>query len=89
MQSPGFPLLEELSIAGLEDKITIARAVLDDDIERILKTSKKLKLLDIRGCIKLTDSGLVRVPAWDLEHLFLSGKFLRLADVIVVNLAFC
>lgn len=74
MQSPGFPMLEELSIAGLEDKITIARAVIDDDIERILKTSTKLKLLDIRGCIKLTDSGLVRVPAWDLEHLFLSGK---------------
>lgn len=75
VQSPGFPMLEELSLAGLEDKITIARAVLDDDIERILKTSTKLKLLDIRGCIKLTDSGLVRVPAWDLEHLFLSGNY--------------
>lgn len=74
MSSPGFPMLEELSLAGVEDKMTTARAVSDDDIERILKTSTKLKLLDIRGCIKLTDSGLVKVPAWDLEHLFLSGN---------------
>lgn len=44
-------------------------------MERILKSSHKLKLLDVRGCSRVSDSSLVRVPAWDLEHLFLSGKF--------------
>jgi F-box/leucine-rich repeat protein 6 len=43
-------------------------------VERILKSSHKLKLLDVRGCSRVSDSSLVRVPAWDLEHLFLSGK---------------
>lgn len=77
MASPGFPRLEELSLAGLEeDQTTTSRSVDDDGIERILKNSTKLRLLDVRGCIRLTDSGLVKVPAWDLEHLFLSGKTL-------------
>lgn len=78
MASPGFPLLEELSLAGLEeDQTTTSRSVDDDCIERLLKCSTKLRLLDVRGCSKLTDSGLVRVPAWDLEHLFLSGKLYK------------
>lgn len=68
-------MLEELSLAGLEeDQTTTSRSVDDDCIERLLKSSNKLRLLDVRGCSKLTDSGLVRVPAWDLEHLFLSGN---------------
>lgn len=68
-------MLEELSLAGLEeDQTTTSRSIDDDCIERILKCSTKLKLLDVRGCSKLTESGLVRVPAWDLEHLFLSGE---------------
>lgn len=62
-------------MAGLEeDQTTTARSLDDDGIERLLKNSTKLRLLDVRGCIKLSDSGLVRVPAWDLEHLFLSGE---------------
>lgn len=47
----------------------------DESIERILKTSTKLKLLDARNCSKVTDSSLVRVPAWDLTHLYLSGRW--------------
>ncbi|ENN75304.1 hypothetical protein YQE_08081, partial [Dendroctonus ponderosae] len=75
--SPGFPKLEELSLAGLEeDQTTTSRSMDDDGIERLLKTSTKLRLLDVRGCSKLTDSGLVRVPAWDLEHLFLSACYI-------------
>ncbi|XP_028133036.2 F-box/LRR-repeat protein 6 [Diabrotica virgifera virgifera] len=75
--SPGFPRLEELSLAGLEeDQTTTSRSVDDDCIERLLKNSTKLRLLDVRGCSKLTDSGLVRVPAWDLEHLFLSACYI-------------
>ncbi|XP_060526651.1 F-box/LRR-repeat protein 6 [Cylas formicarius] len=75
--SPGFPMLEELSLAGLEeDQTTTSRSMDDDGIERLLKSSTKLRLLDVRGCSKLTDSGLVRVPAWDLEHLFLSACYI-------------
>lgn len=71
--SPGFPLLEELSLAGIEDDHTTSKFIDDNGLERILKTSNRLRLLDVRGCTKITDSGLVRVPAWDLEHLFLSA----------------
>ena len=69
-------MLEELSLAGLQnDRETTTSRFLDDNgIERILKASTKLRLLDVRGCIRLTGSGLVKVPAWDLEHLFLSCK---------------
>ncbi|KAB0790656.1 hypothetical protein PPYR_14909 [Photinus pyralis] len=73
--SPGFPMLEELSLAGAEGCQLTARSIDDEGIERILKTSTKLRLLDVRGCARLTDSGLVRVPAWDLEHLFLSACY--------------
>ncbi|XP_025835430.1 F-box/LRR-repeat protein 6-like isoform X2 [Agrilus planipennis] len=75
MSSPGFPNLEELSLAGLEAQQATARTIDNDGIERILKNSTKLRLLDVRGCIRLTDSGLVKVPAWDLEHLFLSACY--------------
>ena len=43
-------------------------------MERIVKNAHKLRLLDVRGCSSITNSALVRVPAWDLEHLFLSGN---------------
>lgn len=74
-------MLEELSLAGIEGVELTARSIDDDGIERILKASTKLRLLDVRGCIRLTDSGLVRVPAWDLEHLFLSGLYLSLISI--------
>ena len=45
----------------------------DAGVERLLKTSQQLRLLDVRGCQRLSDSSLVRVPAWNLQHLFLSG----------------
>jgi hypothetical protein len=73
--SPGFPALEELSVAGNAVDGFCSTPVMDDNsVERILKSSHKLKLLDVRGCSRVSDSSLVRVPAWDLEHLFLSGK---------------
>lgn len=77
VESPGFPNLEELSVAsphGRMDSLATSQPFIDDDaIGRILKTSNKLRLLDVRGCSKITDSSLVRIPAWDLEHLYLSG----------------
>jgi F-box/leucine-rich repeat protein 6 len=72
MESPAFPLLEKLSVTyqSVDYKL-----VDDEALGRILKGSTCLRLLDVRGCIRITDSGLIKVPAWDLQHLFLSGKF--------------
>ncbi|XP_055612037.1 F-box/LRR-repeat protein 6 [Uranotaenia lowii] len=70
MESPGFPLLEELSVASLADE---SRMFNDEFLQRILKTSTQLKLLDVRGCSRLTHDSLIRLPTWDLKHLFLSG----------------
>lgn len=46
----------------------------DEALQRILKSSTKLKLLDVRGCARLSHDSLIRIPAWDLKHLFLSGS---------------
>lgn len=75
--SPGFVNLEELSIAGHQgtESLRITSVMDDNCLERILKCSNKLKLLDVRGCTRITDSSLVRVPAWDIQHLFLSGCY--------------
>ncbi|CAD7077383.1 unnamed protein product [Hermetia illucens] len=70
MDSPGFPELEELSVASLANE---SRTINDEFLQRILKQSTKLKLLDVRGCARLTHDSLIRLPAWDLKHLFLSG----------------
>ncbi|KAJ1520890.1 hypothetical protein ONE63_003972 [Megalurothrips usitatus] len=79
VESPGFPNLEELSVAsaiGRVNSLATSQPFIDDDaIGRILKTSNKLRLLDVRGCSKITDSSLVRIPAWDLEHLYLAGCY--------------
>lgn len=69
-ESPGFPDLEELSVASLADE---SRLINDDFLQRILKTSTKLKLLDVRGCARLKHDSLIRLPTWDLKHLYLSG----------------
>lgn len=68
--SPGFPQLEELSIARITDGYY--QGWDDNGLARVLKTSHKLKLLDVRGCARITASGLIRFPAFDLEYLFLS-----------------
>ncbi|XP_053689969.1 F-box/LRR-repeat protein 6 [Sabethes cyaneus] len=70
MESLGFPELEELSVASLADE---SRLFNDEYLQRILKTSTQLKLLDVRGCSRLTHDSLIRLPTWDLKHLFLSG----------------
>jgi len=70
--SPGFAKLEELSIAVDPKK---SQGMDNNDLERIVKNSHRLRLLDARGCARISDSGLVRLPAWDLEHLYISGSF--------------
>lgn len=82
VQSPGFPDLEELSIAV---KVMSLRSLGDNDLERILKTSHKLRLLDARGCSNISVSGLVCIPAWDIQHLYLSNcAAARTSDVELV-----
>ncbi|XP_054273635.1 uncharacterized protein LOC128993631 [Macrosteles quadrilineatus] len=79
--SQGFPHLEELSVAGVVEGLSSQPFIDDEALQRIIKNSKKLRLLDVRGCNKVSDSSLVRVPAWDLEHIFLSGCYVtRLND---------
>lgn len=70
MESPGFPELDELSVASLTEE---SRVMNDEYLQRILKTSTKLKFLDVRGCVRLTHDTFIRLPAWDLKHLFLAG----------------
>ncbi|XP_021950336.1 F-box/LRR-repeat protein 6 [Folsomia candida] len=72
VSSPGFKNLEELSIA-VDPKRCVGMD--EGDLERILKQANKLKLLDVRGCSRIGDSGLVRISAWELEHLYLSGCY--------------
>ena len=71
VHSPGFPNLEELHIAV--DSRGYFEGMDDGQIERFLKKSSRLKLLDIRGCQHVTDSCLIRLPTWDIQKLVLSG----------------
>lgn len=68
-------MLEELSVADTAGTMCAQPVIDDDSLQRILKSSHKLRLLDVRGCSRVTGNSLVRLPAWDLEHLFLSGIY--------------
>jgi len=70
--SPAFPHLEELTIGV--DQRGYFDGMDDNQIERILKKSAKLRVLDIRGCKSITDSTLVRLPCWDIEYLQVAGS---------------
>lgn len=75
MEVEGWSQLEELSIAGEAATELIGEYKLGDDaLSRLVRGATRLRLLDLRGLQRLTDSGLVRVPAWDLQHLFLGGE---------------
>jgi F-box/leucine-rich repeat protein 6 len=71
VMAPGFPMLEELTIGV--DQRGYFDGMDDQQIERILKKSSKLRLLDIRGCKGISDSTLVRLPCWDIEYLYVAG----------------
>lgn len=71
MASPGFPFLEELTVGV--DQRGYFDGMDDQQIERILKKSNRLKVLDIRGCKGINDSTLVRLPCWDIEYLYVAG----------------
>ncbi|XP_028164412.1 uncharacterized protein LOC114355652 [Ostrinia furnacalis] len=76
MEAVGWTQLEELSIAGeaAAEAVGVGEYRFNDDaLSRLVRAATRLRLLDLRGLQRLTDSGLVRVPAWDLQHLFLGG----------------
>ena len=70
--SPAFPHLEELTIGV--DQRGYYDGMDDNQIERILKRSAKLRVLDIRNCKGISDSTLVRLPCWDMEYLHVAGN---------------
>lgn len=79
METEGWGLLEELSIAGeaASERVSTGEYRLGDEaLSRLVRGATRLRLLDLRGLQRLSDSGLVRVPAWDLQHLFLGGNCL-------------
>ncbi|XP_045502076.1 uncharacterized protein LOC123699220 [Colias croceus] len=76
MEAGGWAQLEELSIAGgaAAERTQVGEYRFGEEaLARLVRGATRLRLLDLRGLHRLTDSGLVRVPAWDLQHLFLGG----------------
>ncbi|XP_041868498.1 F-box/LRR-repeat protein 6 isoform X2 [Melanotaenia boesemani] len=61
----GFPLLEEFCIASASYSY-----LNDKDLMDILFGSTKLRVLDLRGCSRITSAGLAALPCPDLECLF-------------------
>ncbi|XP_041664100.1 F-box/LRR-repeat protein 6 [Cheilinus undulatus] len=66
----GFPLLEELCIAT-----TSYSYMTDKDLWDILFGSTKLRVLDLRGCSRVTPSGLAGLPCAELECLYWGQYF--------------
>ncbi|XP_067416246.1 F-box/LRR-repeat protein 6 [Emydura macquarii macquarii] len=64
--SLGFPQLEELCLAT-----TSYSFVSDSILQKILQASTKLRVLDLRGCFRVTPKGLQELPCPDLEQLYL------------------
>lgn len=66
----GFPLLEELCIAT-----TSYSNMTDRELWHILFGSTKLRVLDLRGCSRITPLGLAALPCQELECLFWGQYF--------------
>ncbi|XP_078123563.1 F-box/LRR-repeat protein 6 [Sander vitreus] len=66
----GFPLLEELCIAT-----TSYSYMTDKDLWDILFGSPRLRVLDLRGCSRITPFGLATLPCLELECLFWGQYF--------------
>nr|XP_019572687.1 PREDICTED: F-box/LRR-repeat protein 6 isoform X2 [Rhinolophus sinicus] len=63
---PGFPNLEELCLAG-----PTCSFVSDEALGRLLRGSPNLRLLDLRGCARITPAGLCDLPCQELQQLHL------------------
>ncbi|XP_070320466.1 F-box/LRR-repeat protein 6 isoform X1 [Odocoileus virginianus] len=63
---PGFPSLEELCLAS-----STCNFVSNEVLGRLLHGSPHLRLLDLRGCARITPAGLHDLPCQKLEQLYL------------------
>jgi len=72
-ESPGFPELQELSLGMNNPALTVRLSGQNDMLQRLVKTSQNLRLLDLRGWSQLTCADLHNVPATDLAELYISG----------------
>ncbi|XP_077022620.1 F-box/LRR-repeat protein 6 isoform X2 [Tamandua tetradactyla] len=63
---PGFPSLEELCLAS-----STSNFVSNEVLGRLLHGSPSLRLLDLRGCARVTPAGLCNLPCQELEQLHL------------------
>ncbi|XP_008068178.1 F-box/LRR-repeat protein 6 isoform X2 [Carlito syrichta] len=63
---PGFPSLEELCLAS-----STCNFVSNEVLGRLLHGSPNLRLLDLRGCARITPAGLRDLPCRELEQLHL------------------
>ncbi|XP_074208949.1 F-box/LRR-repeat protein 6 isoform X3 [Camelus bactrianus] len=63
---PGFPSLEELCLAS-----STCNFVSNEVLDRLLHGSPNLRLLDLRGCARITPAGLHDLPCQELEQLHL------------------
>ncbi|XP_041932114.1 F-box/LRR-repeat protein 6 [Alosa sapidissima] len=61
----GFPMLEELCIAT-----SSVSFFTDQDLNSLLHGSPRLRVLDLRGCSRVTPTALSALPCEDLECLF-------------------
>ncbi|KAM6148242.1 F-box/LRR-repeat protein 6 isoform 1-T1 [Rhynchocyon petersi] len=63
---PGFPGLQELCLAS-----STYNFVSNEVLGRLLHGSPGLRLLDLRGCARITPAGLYHLPCQELEQLYL------------------
>ena len=71
--SPGFRHLQQFSLAKCTYRFNRGQnLIIDDILFRILRESFNLRLLDLRGCSKLTSNSLKLLRSENLESLFLS-----------------
>ena len=69
--APGFPTLEQHSVAILKDTAAV-EWIMPICAATAAVQLCRLRLLDVRGCGSVTADGLLRLPADNLQHLFLS-----------------
>ncbi|XP_073412625.1 F-box/LRR-repeat protein 6 isoform X2 [Dendrobates tinctorius] len=65
-EGPGFCHLQELCLAT-----SIFSTITDTDVKRLLRDCTSLRVLDLRGCYRVSTEGISDLPCTDLENLYL------------------
>ena len=69
---PGFPELQELRL-GISTLFGVRTSGINNDLGRLMKSSRKLKSLNLHGWSELTSADFQSMPATDLAALNISG----------------